>query len=227
MLNLDLFNNLINSTKENNVIQSFIKELGEFLENNLCNNERNQEPLVQKILDGRTLTTRYRDIISLKRHDIITNYSKENSAQGEFYYVYSKGNDNTYGVVMHKNEESGSDIWVKESQLPKGAGIDSVLRVKNGRFVLDKDATEEIQEELTDMINSLLEEQTNRLESQRVEGNIYSFVEKAGDTVELVNETNYTGECFEEIDFPSELANKATQGDMFQYVNGEYQLVNN
>ena len=224
-MNLDLFNNLINSTKENNVIQSFIKELGKFMENNLFNDERNQETLVQKILNGRTLTARYRDEINLKRHDIITNYSKENSAQGEFYYVYSKGVDNTYGVVMHKNEESGSDIWVKESELPKNAGVDSALRVENGKFVLDENATKEIQEELTEMINKLLEEQANRLEAQRVEGHIYSFVEKSEDTVVLIDETNYTGECFEEIDFPPELANKATQGDMFQYVNREYQLV--
>ena len=183
--------------------------------------------MVQKILDGRTLTTKYRDKINIQRHDIITNYSKENSEQGEFYYVYSKGADNTYGVVMHKNEESGSDIWIKESQLPKGAVVDSVLRVKNGMFVLDKDATEEIQEELIEMINRLLEEQANKLESQRVEGHIYEFIEKAGNTVELTDVTNNTGECFEEIDFPRELSDKATQGTMFQYVNGEYQLIDN
>lgn len=226
-MNLDLFNNLINNTKENNIIKNFIKELGEYLENNLGNNERNEESLVQKILDGRTLTTRYRDQINIERQNIINNYSEEHSEQGEIYYIYNKKSDNTYGIVSHKNGESNLDIWAKESQLPKGAGVDSVLRVKNGKFVLDENATEEIQGELTEMINRLLEEQANRLESQRVEGHIYSFVEKSGDTVELVDETNYTGECFEEIDFPRELANKATQGDMFQYVNGEYRLVNN
>lgn len=226
-MNIDLFNNLINRTKENNVIKSFINELGEFLENDLCNNAKNQESLVQKILNGRTLTTRYRDEINIQRHDIITNYAKENSEKGEFYYVYSKGADNTYSVVMHKKEEVGSDIWVKESQLPKGAGVDSVLRVKNGIFVLDKDTTKKIQEELTKMINRLLEEQATRLEAQRIEGHIYKFVEKTGNTVELIDVTDYTGECFEEIDFPNELANKATQGDRFQYLNGEYRLVNN
>ena len=225
-MNLDLFSNLINSTKENKVIQSFIKELGEFLENNFENEEREQESLVQKILDGRTLTTRYRDKINIQRHEIITNYSKENSEQGKFYYVYSKGSDNTYGIVEHKNGESGADIWIKESGLPKGASVDSVLREKNGKFVLDKDATVEIQGELTEMINRLLEEQANRLDTQRVEGHIYEFVEKAGNIVELIDVTNYTGECFEEIDFPSKLLDKVTQGTMLQYVNGEYQLVN-
>lgn len=226
-MNLDLINNLIKSTKENNVIQNFIKELGEFLENNIGNNERNEETLAQKILDGRTLTTRYRDEINIRRNDIINNYSKEHSEQGELYYVYNKRSDNTYGIVSHKNGESGINIGVKESVMPKGAGVDSVLRMQNGKFVLDVQATEELQTELTEMINELLEEQANRIGSQRVEGHIYEFVEKAGNIVELTDLTNNTGECFEEIAFPSELAENATQGTKFKYINGEYKLVNN
>lgn len=208
-MNLDLFNNLINSAKENKVIQSFIKELGDFLENNT----------------KKTLTARYRDEINVERHEIVNKYSKENSPQEELYYIYSKNSDNTYGIVMHKNGETGRDICVKESQLPKGAGVDSVLRIKNGKFVLDKNATEKIQEQLSEMKNRLLKEQDNRLNAQRIEGHIYKFVEKSGSSAWLIDQTNYTGEVFQEIDFPSELLDKATQGDFFQYVNGKYQLV--
>lgn len=219
-MNLNLFNNLIDSTKENNIFQKFIKELSEFLKEN----ERNQVPLVQKILGERILTTRYRDKINVERREIINNYSKEHWEEGDFYYVYNKRSDNSYGLVNHKNGESGINIGAKESELPKGAGVDSVLKVKNGKWILDKEATEEIQAELTEMINRLLEEQTNRMEMQRVEGYLYRFVEKTGDTVWLIDETNYTGECFEEINFPSELSESATEGTMFQYINGEYQL---
>ena len=226
-MNLDLINNLIKSTKENNAIQNFIKELGEFLENNIGNSERNEEPLLQKILAGRTLTTRYRDEINIRRHDIINNYSKEHSEQGELYYVYSKKADNTYGIVSHKNGESGTNLKLEESDMPKDAGADSVLRMKNGKFVLDKQATEELQTELTEMINDLLEEQENRLDTQRIEGHIYEFVEKTGNIVELTDLTNNTGECFEEIAFPTELAEIATQGNKFRYINGEYQILNN
>ena len=225
-MNLDLFKDLIKSTKENDIVQSFIKELGDCLENNLNNNEKNQIPLVQKILDGRILTTRYRDEINIQRHDIINNYSKEHSEQGEFYYVYNRRSNNTYGIVSHKNGEDGVNIGIKESQLPKGAGVDSVLREKNGKYTLDEVATEELQEELTEMINRLLERQDNELKEQRVEGHLYEFVEKSGDIVELIDVTNNTGECFEEIDFPSELFDKVTQGSVLQYVNGKYQLLN-
>lgn len=219
-MNLDLFNNLGKSIKESNIIQSFVKELGEFLENNL---ERNDESLVQNILNGRTLTTKYRDKINVQRHEMINNYSKEHSK--EFYYVYSKRSDNTYGVVRHKNGETGSNIGIKGSELPKGAGVDCVLRESNGRFVLDKSATEKIKQDLTEMINKLLAEQENRLKEQRVEGHIYEFVEKAGNTVLLNDVTKDTGECFEEIDFPKEFLKDVKQGDKFQYINGEYKNI--
>lgn len=221
-MNLDLFNNLINSTKENKGVQNFIKELDEFLGNNIDKNERNQESLIEKILDGRSLSTKYRDKINIQRVDIVTKYSKENSEQGEFYYVYSRGSDNTYGIVMHKDAESGTDIWIKESQLPQGAGIDSVLRVKNGKYVLDKEATKEIQEKITEMINKLLEEQNNELNTQRVDGHLYEFVEQGIDKVWLIDMTDYTGDCIEEFNFPKEELENAKEGDVFQYINGEY-----
>lgn len=224
-MNLDLFNNLFNVTKDNNFIQNFIKELGEFLEKNLGNTGRNDEALIQQTLDGQPLTSICRDKINVQRHEIINNYSKEHYSQGEFYYVYSKRSDNTYGLVSHINGEAGRNIGVKESELPKDAGIDSVLRLKDGKFVLDEEATKEIQANLTEMINSVLKEQADKLEGERAEGNIYSFVEKSENTVTLVNETNYTGECFEEIDFPMGLANKATEGTKFKYINGKYELV--
>ena len=220
-MNLDFINDLFKTTKENNVIQSFIKELGEFLGKN---SQRSQVPLVQKILDGRTLTTKYRDEINVQRHNIINKYSKENAEKGEFYYVYNKRSDNTYGIVMHKNGEAGINIGIKESQLPEGAGVDCVLRVKKGKYVLDREATEKVQGELTEMINKLLEEQDSKLEAQRIEGHIYEFVEKSGNTVWLIDETDSIKGCFQETNFPTELLDNATQGTMFQYVDGEYQL---
>lgn len=215
-MKLDLFNNLGKSIKENNIIQNFIEELGEFLEKN----EINEHSLVEKILNERTLTTRYRDKINIERQNIINDYSKKH---GEIYYIYNKRADNNYGIVSHKNGEANLDIWIKESKLPKGAGLDSVLREENGKFVLDKNATMEIKQELTEMINELLKEQEYRLNDFRVEGHIYEFVEKSGDTVLLNDVTIDTGECFEEIDFSKDVFCDAKQGDKFQYVNGEYQ----
>jgi len=49
-LNLDLLNNLVNSIKENNVVQSFIKELSNYLEkeNNKVHNKKTDNTLKQE-----------------------------------------------------------------------------------------------------------------------------------------------------------------------------------
>ena len=49
-MNLDLLNNLVNSVKENNVIQSFIKELSNYLEkeNNKVHNKKTDNTLKQE-----------------------------------------------------------------------------------------------------------------------------------------------------------------------------------
>lgn len=221
-MNLDLLNNLINSTKENKIVQNFIKELGEYMEKNLENNKSGKETLLEKILDGRTLTAKYRDEINVQRCDIITNYSIQNSEKGEFYYVYSKGEDNRYGLVMHKNEKSGSDIWIDESELPEGAGVDCVLRQKNEKFVLDKESTFDIQKRLSNMMKGLINEQDFNLEKYRVEGHIYEVLGKTDNTVELIDLTANTGECFEEVDFPKEFFECEKYGKTFQYVDGKY-----
>lgn len=221
-MNLDLFNNLINSTKENKIIQSFIKELGEFMEKNLGNDESEKETLLEKILDGRTLTSKYRDEINVQRCDIITNYSIQNSEKGEFYYVYNKGEDNKYGLVMHKNENMGADIWINESDLPEGVGVDCVLRQRNGKFVIDKESTYDIQKRLSNMMKGLINEQNFNLEKYRVEGHIYEVLGRTNNTVELIDLTANTGECFEEVNFPKEFFENEKYGKIFKYVDGEY-----
>lgn len=180
--------------------------------------------MIQKILAGRKLTARCRDEIKIQRHDIINNFSKANSEQGEFYYVYNKRSDNNYGIVMHKNGETGTSISIKECQLPNGAGLDCVLRLKEDKFILDQESTKKLQYELKEMINRLLEEQEKILQEQRIEGHIYHVVEKAGDIVELIDVTYNNSECFEEIDFPSEALEVAKQGMLFKYINGKYIL---
>lgn len=50
-MNLDLFNNLVNSVKENNIIQSFIKELSNYLEkenNKILNKEHNSKATLKQ-----------------------------------------------------------------------------------------------------------------------------------------------------------------------------------
>ena len=54
LLNLDMFNNLLNNSKENNLINNFIKELSEFMEKNnnkICKNDLQQENCLYQVVD--------------------------------------------------------------------------------------------------------------------------------------------------------------------------------
>ncbi|MBQ2835952.1 MAG: hypothetical protein IJE68_03875 [Clostridia bacterium] len=220
-MNLDLFNNLINNTKEDNVIQSFIKELGEFLENT----KKAPVSIVQKIQDERKLTTEYRDKFNIERNKILNSYAKKTSDKGTMYYVYSKNSkkDDIYNLCICEEGKSHEINTVKENQLPKGAGVASVLREENGKYVLDKEATEEVLEQLTQIADQLLEEQTQQLNAYRIEGHSYEVVENLGDRVFLIDISANNCDCFEEIDFPEDLMEQATEGTIFKYIKGKYQ----
>lgn len=123
---------------------------------------------------------------------------------------------------MHKNEKSGADIWINKSDLPEGAGVDCVLRQRNGKFVLDKDATFDIQKKLSNMMEGLIQEQDFNLEKYRIEDHIYEVLGRTNNTVELIDLTANTGECFEEVDFPKEFFESEKYGKIFQYIDGKY-----
>lgn len=226
---MDLFNNLIDKEKENNVIQSFIKELGTLLENNdnkkdLVKSYENELSILQKVQADNKVTTDYRDKMHVERNNILNNYAKETSDKGTMYFVYSKNSqkDNTYNLCICEEGKSSDIIKVEEKELPKGVGVDSVLRIQNGKYILDKQGTEDIAELVTEMVNKQLKEQEKELSKYRIEHHFYEIVETSGDRVWLKDQANIDGDCFEEINFPKELLNELTEGMVVQYVNGKY-----
>ncbi len=217
-MNLDILNDLVEEIKKNEGVRNFIKELGESLENKLTNNENNNMSLVQNKLKENTLTTKYRDEINIQKSNIISNYSKNK----EMYYIYNKSSDDMYGIVEYINGKSSEDIWVEAEKIPKEAKVDTVLKKEDNQFIVDKIATKELQEKIIEMINNLIEQQEKELEEKRIEGHLYEFVEKTGDTIWLIDKNNINGNCFEEIKFRKDTFENAKEGNIYQYVNGEY-----
>ena len=175
-------------------------------------------------LDENRLITMYRDQMNLKRNIILNNYAKQTSDKGEMYYIYSKNSKLEDGYNLCICEEEKSHIVIEESKktLPDGAEIGSVLRKNTENYVLDNEATHEIAEQIQQMKETILQEQTEFLESQRIEGHVYEMSEKDEDRAWLFDITNNSDEAVEEIDFPKELLQDAIEGDLFVYRNGEY-----
>lgn len=107
--------------------------------------------------------------------------------------------------------------------LPDGAGVNTVMRLKDNKYVIDEKATETITSEITENAFKILKEQSNYLQNCRIEGNLYCITEDVYDRIYLTNLN--TNEKFEEVDFPKELFKEANLGDIVKFENGTYEMV--
>jgi len=217
-LNLDLFNKLFNGVKKDNKIKSFIKELNEDL-------ILKQEQSVLEQLQGKNnISLASKNGIKKRQKEILINYANKTSSQGVMFFIKSK--DIMYNVYKLENGKS-STIQIDESQLPNDIPINSVLREKEGNYVLDERASQIIKNQIIKMINKTVEQQNKKLREYRKEGNLYMVTEHINERIYLQDITDRPNYEIEEVDFPKELINKAIQGTVFKYVNGKYQYYSN
>ena len=228
---LNIFNRLINSAKKNNIAQNFIKELGESVEkncskNNIQSSPRKEKSLIQELLEQNKITTSYRDKMHVERSHILYDYAQATADKGTMYYIYNKDSDeiDTYHLCVCDKENSRKVIEVKTRDLPEGAGVDSVLRIKDGEYVLDHIATNEVYVKMEKMVQQLLEEQIQKMKEHRIENHLYEVVEASSKTVTLIDITidKNNGECFEELINSKQSFQNAKEGDIFQYIDGKY-----
>lgn len=225
---LNIFNRLINN-KKNNEVQSFIKELNEEInsqKNNIQNTSRKEKSLIQELLEQNKLTTSYRDKMHVERSHILQSYADETAKAGTMYYIYNKDDDeiDMYHLCMCDKANINKVIKIQGKDLPEGAGVDSVLRIDNEKYILDTEATNTVYEKMESMVEQLLQEQTKEIEARRIEGHLYEVVEISSKNITLIDTTKdaNNGECFEELIDTKEKFQNTKEGDIFQYINGEY-----
>lgn len=121
-MNLDLFNNLVNSVKENSIVQSFIKELSNYLEkeNNKLPNEGN----------NRT------DYGTLKQENCL-------------YQVVEMDVDGVY-LQNTDNNRISKETDISEEILNK-IGNDSILRFKDGSYIYEEKLSNKFYDSLIDI----------------------------------------------------------------------------
>lgn len=217
-MKLDLINELADGLKNSNFIQSFINELQEYLKTKVGG-----EIILDKH-NERKMITKYEDKMLLERNRILNNYAKQTNNKGEMYYIYSKNskNEDRYNLCICEENRSHDVIEVSINELPNGVAIGSILRKNENGYCLDEEATRYIMTALEDMKDKILEEQTQYLNSKRIEGHVYEISEIDNDRAWLFDTTSNSNEGIEEIDFPIELLQNSDEGDLFVYQNGEY-----
>ncbi len=236
-MSLDLVNELFNNLKENKFVQNFIQELSNYLKNHLENTNnvnipKNDFEWNNLLSNDLTLyhskiTTKFRDKMLLDRRNILEKYALSTKDKGEMFYLYGNtvDNRNSYLLTNCNPEKSHEVITKKVEELPQESTFGSVLRMQEGHFVLDTEATQIVGKEINSMIKQQIEEQNKYLNSVRIDGHTYEVGEKSSGRVWLYDlDNNIAGKTqgFEEINFPKNLYENAKEGDLFIYQNGKY-----
>ena len=209
-MNLDIFENLIDKVKENEFIQNFTKELEKNIENSM------QKSMLEKFVSDNKIISEYKDKMLINRNMILQELNNN-----EMYYIYDKkGSD--YLATICESGKSHDVIRISEKDVKSNAKIDSVLRKINDKFELDEETTNIVKIKQEEKFNEILEEQNKIMESRRIEGHIYEYVEGSKDSVWLIDNNLNNGDVFEERQ--QEVFKDAQEGDIFEYINGEYKI---
>ncbi len=235
-MSLDLLNDVFNNLKENKFMQNFMSELSNYLENNLKNNVNSEQeglPIIEDILSKNKLTTGNENAIIRNGNDIILRYAKQNFSNDSMYFV--KDNKKTYW--LNNEEHYNNDVYtvlkienskieeleINKKDMPKDIGINDVFRIENGNYTMERLATKELQEEITNMAKEMINQQNVNLEKHRKEGHLYKVTEELGNNRFLQDLTEKTKTEFEEVEFSKDLLSKATEGMVLKYTNGRYE----
>ena len=174
-MRLDLVNNIVNDMRNNKLVQSFIKELQNYLESSISKNsymniEKEDISLVNPIHNGNKIIAKYRDKMYTERTHILNNYAKQTLDKGKMYYIYDKNSKMVDGFNLCICEEEHSHTVIEKSKdcLPEGAKIGSILRYAESGFIIDEEATKAISQEINQMKSKLIEEQTKYLDRKSV-----------------------------------------------------------
>ncbi len=174
------------------------------------------------------LITSYRDKMLIEREKILNDYARLTEEKGMMYFVYSENSqkENFYNLCVIGKNLNHEIIEVNKNEISEEVEINSVLRKVQNKYILDKDTTQKVQMEISNLYQKILKEQEDEMQKNRIEGNLYEFVERTENTLWLINSTKNDGECFEETKFPLEILDKLKEGSQILYQNGKYQLYN-
>ena len=232
-MDLDLVNGLIRDLKEKMLVQDFIKDLSKYIEKNLSVKEM---PIVEQILNEKAVTRGNENAIRFKTDEVIIQYARENFGSETMYFVKDNKktywmhnsrhyDDSAYPVLKIANGEM-KEIAVDKKDMPKEISVNDVFRLKDDKYIIDKISTNELQTAIKNMANEVIEKQNRNLSKHRKEGHLYMVTDELRESRFLLDITEGAETEFEEVDFPKDLLEKATQGTIFMYTNGTYEYYN-
>ena len=115
-------------------------------------------------------------------------------------------------------------LEVEKPILPQNAKVNSAMRQDNNIFVLDKSATEFINNSIEEESSKLIQKQNEKINAYKKDGHIYLVTEDTNGKIFLYDTTSKPNFEIEEVNFPKDLLKSATEGKKFVYENGTYKI---
>ena len=195
-----------------------IDNLGDFLQQN--NDSSHEDGILKQLQNERKTSIVTRNSMRDEMQNILKDYANSNFEDGEMYFISSK-KDGLYTSYRYENGEKSVEK-LAPNELPDDVKVNDILRKDNGKYVIDNESTEVVLDKIEEMANELLNKQDNELENFRKEGHIYKVEEQRDDRIYLVDVSSGDDLVLEEVDFPQDLLNEASEESTFKYENGNY-----
>ena len=222
-MNLNILKNIINDIKKDDKVQNFLNEL----KNTIENTEEADMGILEKIQSENKISIGTKNQMELKMDEILKQYAKETAEKGDLYFIVEKTKaENTYTTYKYELDDD-SVLKIQEDELPQGATVNTVLRKTDEKYIIDEEATRELENRITNVMQELINEQNRLLKEYRKEGHLYRVSENINNCIFLWDITDKPKMEIEEVDFPEDLLEKATEGAIFEYLDGTYKLKEN
>ena len=217
-MDLEIFNGLINNIKKSDFMQNFIKELGNFLENNNNSNIVNKTDKYSNYWDYQNFMEdnvaanigisrwsadiRYHDELSNAIDNSILKLSENEGTLYRKQFMANGPTDNqTYSIDKYENGKI-EHLILSADKVPKGfENEDIIFQYKpNGTPKVRNDLKEKIIKNAILETENLKEEELKKATDYKKEGHIYKAIEDDGYIFlkDITEERNYV---LEDIDF--------------------------
>ena len=219
-MNLDIFNDLIDKLKESDLVQNFIEELSNHLENSK-EKEKNNIMNINSIEEKYKLNSEYANKLKIERNKILEEQARNFNNDESLYYVsYKNSFNNNYQIIEFNKINENKSFYITREELPKNISVGKVMRKIDDKYEIDNDITKQIMKKVEDCAEVLANEQNEELKKYRQEGAIYQVVDHSSKGVFLQNKDNNV--IFEETNLSEELMDKISNDYILSYKNGEY-----
>ena len=219
-MNLDIFNDLIDKLKESDLVQNFIEELSNHLENSK-EKEKNNIMNINSIEEKYKLNSEYANKLKIERNKILEEQARNFNNDESLYYVsYKNSFNNNYQIIEFNKINENKSFYITGEELPKNISVGKVMRKIDDKYEIDNDITKQIMKKVEDCAEVLANEQNEELKKYRQEGAIYQVVDHSSKGEFLQNKDNNV--IFEETTLSEELMDKISNDYILSYKNGEY-----